>query len=513
MARGRTVRALTDENGSATSAKPEAARGEATAEDPAAIPCRVTADLYSRAGRRAIGRLLAKPLQAWGLTPIELLHDLEAYRRLSNAGSSLQNAVQRAAVAQVAETGEPVSERIRALYEVIDAAVRELHTRSQSLSPEQVSPSFEETTNALEYSADREFLLAMALTAQLRPEKDTTDKFNKLVRLFHENLPSWASAVLDRFLSERLVEGGVLEQRLASDSLARRLERYIRLGKGGLREPLEADDPLRRINEAIAQRRLPETCTHIVEHVFETLAASRRATGDGLNDEFAALSSLLEAAGEGLSERDGYPALQTTFEERCARLLNPQALSAYLDEAVHLVERIDRLLDLAQSTIGERNLATIAEHVAYLLEDRDNRDFWIRPVGASLEQRMKTAARLQQKILASRLPETHRERLAGQLDRLCVELLERSAVIERIQTADSPSVEKGKRLLKLLGEAHVTRGVAARRVRAAVQRCLADPEVLACLEQATANGEQATLARELHRLLQKAGFGTVHDAT
>lgn len=484
---------------------------EATTAE-SAVHCHETADLYSRAGRQTIGQLLAKPLQAWGLTPIELLHDLDAYRRLSNAGSSLQNAVQRAAVAQVAETGEPVGERVRAIYDIVDTAVRELHARETMLPKERTNTSFAGIVSKLETNADREFLVAMALATRLRSHKSAARKLDSLIRLLDEELPPWSAATLDSFLAEQLIEGGILKHRLASDNLARHLELCIKLSRGDPDDAQTANEPLHHVTRAIAQGRLPETADHIIEHVFATLSANRNATGEGLDGEFAALSSLLEAAGDGFGEQSGHPGLQKAFEERCARLLNPQALSDHIAQAGNFGERVDRLLDLAQNAIGDRNLRTIGERLIRLLDDPNDREFWSRPVGASLEQRMKTAARLQGRVIAGRIPESLRETLAARFDRICVDLLDRSALLERTEAENSSSTERSKRLLKLLAESHVTQGVASRRVRASIQRCFADPDFLAPFEQAESDAERETLMRDFHRLLLEAGFSGESDA-
>lgn len=485
----------------------EAAPGNAeTNAAETVVYCRNSADLYSKAGRQAIGRLLAKPLQAWELTPIELLYDLDSYRRLANTGSSLQNAVQRAAVAQVGQTGEPVGERMRVIFDIVDTAVRELHARSKSAPQALAKSSFEEAARKLEDSPEREFLLAMTLAGLLRQEKGAKRKLETLSQLLEQDLPPWSEKTLDRFLSEQLIEGGILQKRLPGDNLAQHLELCIRLSRGGLEKMKTADYPLLRVNRAIAKGRLSRTSAYIAEYVFAALGANRRATGGGLEGEFKALSSLLDVVCERHGGAGGHLELRQAFEERCARLLNPQSLSDYLARPGNLGDRADRLLDLADHAIGSRNLRTIGEQLIHLLDDPHGREFWSKPVGASLEQRMKTAARLQGRVLSGRMPESTRETLSGRLDRICVELLDRSKLLETIEAETSSVMEKCKRLLGLLAEGHVTEGVAARRVRASIQRCFSDPGFLASLAHTESDKTQKASMREFHQLLLKAGF-------
>ena len=85
-------------------------------------PCLSPDDLYGPDGRRSIWDLMHASLTEWRITPTELLHSLDHYYKLYNAGTRLQNAVQRTAVSFETEQGS-IQERMRKIYKVIDLSI------------------------------------------------------------------------------------------------------------------------------------------------------------------------------------------------------------------------------------------------------------------------------------------------------------------------------------------------------------------------------------------------------
>ena len=474
--------------------------------------CRRPSDLHSRPARETIAKLLSKELKSWNLTPIELLHDLASYKRLSNAGTALQRAVQKAASQQPHETSEPISKRIRALNDVIDAAVRELHRLEKERTSQFTDLTIEDAAVALEKDEDRVRVFGTCLAARLRACSTEDEKLEALVYLLESSLPDWTLPSLDAFLAERLILGNGLDNRFGTEPLAQRLETCLKLGTGTLFAPQDLSEPLSRANAAIAAGRLPEASSRLIDCAFSVLATNRRITKGAMVKEFAALARLLAVAGDGCVQERTRRSLQDALEKHCARLLHSQTLASDLEKVDYLADRIDRLLDLADYAIGSRNLATIGERVDELLRNPETREFWTDPVGASCEQRMKTAARLQRRVLAGHMPETARDLLAGRFDRICADLLERSKLIERIESDNSSSTERSKRLLRLLAETHVTQGVASRRVRASIGRCFSDPNFLQPFEQAESAAKRKALMQDFHQLLSKAGLAGESDA-
>jgi len=500
MARRRTVNRDAPSSGAGGLAASPAGDGDR------AFVCRTPGDLYRREGRKAIARALARTLDAWTLTPIELLYDLAAYRRLANAGNPLQSAVQRAALAEVRNSGAPVAERMREIQGLIDAAVRDLHRRSKQGVPDLAKRSLEQAARELDGHAERDALMSMALAADLAAPRSGPDKLARLAARLDEPQPGWVIPLLDAFLADRLVRPGLLDRLLEPDSLAERLEACVRLSTGRLGESGAPPGPLASVDRAVAAGRLPETATALVEHVFEELERNRHATGDTLDREFAALARLLAAAGEEFGEGTGRQPLKAAFEDRCARLLNAETVGSYLRQAGAVDARIDRLLDLAEHVVGSTNLATTADYIRSLLDDPESRAFWHEPVGAGFEQRLKAAARLQRRVIGSRLAPPRRELIAAQLDRYCVHCLERSGLLDPARRGEGRIAERGRRLLSVLAAGEVTDGEARRRVKSAARRHIADPAFLDPIQRCETKAERLAAARELERLLRRAGL-------
>src|SRR5690606_22094806 len=82
-------------------------------DDRVAPGCRGVQDLYTPHARDLLGRVLEDWLTRQGATAFELLHRPDLAERLEASGVELQHAVQKVAVPESQNTGQPVHDLVR----------------------------------------------------------------------------------------------------------------------------------------------------------------------------------------------------------------------------------------------------------------------------------------------------------------------------------------------------------------------------------------------------------------
>ncbi|MFQ5348074.1 MAG: hypothetical protein ACE5ED_09565 [Rhodothalassiaceae bacterium] len=469
-----------------------------------AVFCRTAPDLYTPEARRTITRLLAPLLDGLELTTVEILYSLDNYRRVEAAGTRLLQAVQQAAVAQVRETGEPVAERIRQIQSVISSALAALRRAEESGRPRIGEGRFVDLVARMKNLGDKEFLLSMALADDLCTQEGTRAKLGRLLSLMRFDHPLWALEILDLFLSEQLQHRRLIQTLLPAQALIDRLELIAALARGDL-DGRDVPDEAQMLARFMTARLLPKCRDVLIEHIVYELNTKRRFTGEGLVGEFAALGRLMTALGEPVISVLGESSLREMIEDRCARLLNPQSLGDFLALAPTPAEKLTRLLDLEQQTIGDANRRVLARYMIPLVTMSNHEAFWTRPAAANVRGRLQLLARLQRRVLASDLASGYKSRIGGALDDMCLKIIRANGVFERLAGADMPPSRRAESLLAMMAEGCFTEGKARAAAEAEAVRHMANPAFLEPLSQAENREERDAAIARLRRLLTEAG--------
>lgn len=473
-----------------------------------AVSCRNVDDLYDALGRREATRLLGPQLEAWGLTTIEILYDLDNYSRLANAGTVLQNAVQRAAMASARATGQPVSACIRHLYGLIDEAVSLLRaTADNGPLPALAELDFSEAVARVENRPDRERRLCMMLAAELRDQEGPRARLARLLSWLGAQARDWVEPVLDLFIAEQLQHRSLVQALLPAEHRAGRVLLLAGLVRGAC-EAVEtgvAGDELRRLDALLGEERLPEARAVLLEHIREEIEAGGRLASETLDGECAALARLAARLGDMLDHEGS--GLDEAMKARQARLINPQAIGDHLAGAADPLQKLVRLLDLERHLLGEASRRAVASYILPLLDAPSNETFWLdTSKGMSSRGRMQMLVRLAGRIAASNLPETARERAEARLDALCCKLIESSRILARLAAAPSTPSEKAARVLAMLKDGCFTAGAARAAAESEVRRYLRDPALLAPVAAAGTPDERKAVAKRIERLLAEAGM-------
>ncbi len=422
------------------------------------IGCEKVSDLYSADGRRQIGELLRDRLDDWQLTPLEILYNYDNYLRLAQAGTTLQGAVQRAAVAQVKMTGEAVGERVKKLYGLIDEAAGALKALSESGFPLIDEERFASLLTGLEGEDERGFLLCGAIAQDLAKCRTGVEKLRRLLGLMRENHPGWACRILDHYIAELLALRGVLDEVLGVRAAVDRIFAIAALlgsgpGHGGAATGLAG-----RLARFMEARLLRQTQRVLKRQLLEAVGQQRRWTQGSLIEEFRAIARVAQELSGNLGVETAGAGLVQQLEDRTARFLNSQTIGNYLEGCKTPADRLSALLDLEPFVLGADNKRMLANYMLPQLTGPDEA-FWLKDEG-SPARAMKRLADFQRRVLASTLTRFTRDQLAERFDALCVALIEKAKIFEKLRASRMAPYDAVMRIFALIEQGLLTEGQA-----------------------------------------------------
>lgn len=425
-------------------------------------PCLTPDDLYSHAGRRSIWDLMHASLADWRITPTELLHSLDHYYRLYNAGTRLQNAVQRTAVAFENEEGS-IQERMRKIYKVIDLSIEIMKSTKESipsLETGRLAPLIAE----LDGKSNKRFLLTSSIVEYLRPAVTLSDKLGRVIVFLTANRPAWVMEILDQLISEFLMHEPVLFQLMGEreDRGAFMVElAYFQQGELNLmgedeKSPRFSEEVL-RLNGFLSESLLPRSQHVLLDRLKNEIEAPKPVSDGGLIRQLEVLSRLGETL-EGLhSDLHALDHILEGLRARVGRLINSQSIAEMLAEKQKPVDQVNALLDLEAVTVGDANKRVVANFILPILSRPEYESIFMG-LDSNPTQRMTDLVHLQKRVLSADLSEMYKRKIASKLDQFCQTILDNTQILKKIHKLDISLQEKSRKILQMLGENYFTDG-------------------------------------------------------
>ena len=425
-------------------------------------PCLTPDDLYGPDGRRSIWDLMHATLAEWRITPTELLHSLEHYYKLYNAGTRLQNAVQRTAVSFETEEGS-IQERMRKIYKVIDASIDIMKSTADtvpSLETGRLAPIVKE----LEGKANKKFLLTCSIVEYLRPAVTLSDKIGRVIVFLTANRPDWVMEILDQLIAEFLQHDQVLTQLMGEkEDRAAFMEELAYFQKGELnlmgedeRSPRFSEEVL-RLNGFLAEGLLPRSAHVLLARLKSEIEASKSIGGTTLPQQLGRLTHLGQ-----ILERlhDDYHTLDSILDAlrtRSGRLINSQSIADMLADHTNPIDQVNSLLDLEKVTVGDTNKRVVANFILPILS-RPEYEAVFMGLDGNPSSRMIDLVHLQKRILQADLSEMYKRKIASRLDQFCQTILDNTQILKRIHKLDVSLQDKSKKILQMLADGYFTDG-------------------------------------------------------
>jgi len=425
-------------------------------------PCLTPDDIYSADGRRSIWELMENTLVDWRITPTELLHSLEHYYKLYNAGTKLQDAVQRTAVSFENEE-DSIQQRMRKLYKVIDASVdimKDNQDKVPSLEMGRLKPVIEQLGKA----SNKKFLLMSAMVEYLRPTITINDKFGRMAVFLSTKHPDWVSEILDQLISEFMMHPSSIDQLLGEqEDRGNFITEMAHLQAGKLgnlthkeRKPRFSDEII-RVSGFIEEGIMPQTAHVLFDRLKKEIVAPKPINEDGLIAQLNSLSDIQELFRDLYGDVNHFDSVNEDLAARSSRLVNSEAISDLLDEHESPVHKVEALLDLEAAVIGIGNKKQVANFILPILSRPDNETIFMgldhQPI-----QRMNELVALQKKVMSADMTQMHKRKIAEKLDEFCRAIMDNTQVLKKLHQLDIGLQEKARKILKMMADGYFTDG-------------------------------------------------------
>ncbi len=425
-------------------------------------PCLTPDDLYGPDGRRSIWELMHASLTEWRITPTELLHSLDHYYKLYNAGTRLQNAVQRTAVSFESEEGS-IQERMRKIYKVIDMSI-DIMKATKDTTPSLETGRLAPLIADLEEKANKRFLLTCAIVEYLRPAVTLSDKIGRVIIFLTANRPVWVMEILDQLISEYLMHEQVLVQLMGEQedrsTFIKELA-YFQQGELNLmgedeKSPRFSEEVL-RLNGFLSDNMLPRSQHVLLDRLKAEVEAPKPIGSDGLISQLktlADLSHILESLHTDIHVLDQ---IMECVRARSGRLINSQSIADMLAETQNPFAQVHSLMDLECVTVGDANKRVVANFILPILSRPEYEAVFIG-LDSNPTQRMTDLVQLQKRVLSAELSEMYKRKIASKLDQFCQTILDNSQILKKIHQLDISLQDKSRKLLQMLADGYFTSG-------------------------------------------------------
>lgn len=499
-------------------------------------PCLLPDDIYGPDGRRSIWHLMRSTLTDWGITPSELLHNLEHYFKLYNAGTKLQHAIQRTAVAFENEE-ESVQERMRKIERLVEACVETLK-KAQARIPSLEAGRLKPVAKQIEDRGDRMYLLMASISEYLRPAPIVTDRFGRLILLMSHDRPTWVRRAIDQIISEQLQHERLLwrlfeepEERMDFiGGLMLLLTGYL---GGTVPEPIEPEEPaadtetdtgtkaeadsvsqdgsanaldpdaeeMKRLAEAeqvdvaslglskrtkfqhdlltlntfLGARVFRDSYAVISQRILYEISLPQNLVKGPLPDQLHALNRLRTGADVLLvDDQDLQFQIHSAIDTRAGRLLSPQAVSDTLYDIKDPFDKVGFLLDMEVVCHGVSAKREIANLLMPIFQKPQYEAHFLGLDGSPFEC-LQMIVELQSRVIQSNFSEMHQRKISEQLDTYAATILDNTDLLKKLDQLGISVQDKANKILTMLADGYFTEGVSRTRAEDYVRRYMRLP--------------------------------------
>jgi hypothetical protein len=483
------------------------------AEDaPHALPCFKPDDLYSYHARSTIARLLGDFLSRMKITVTELLHRGDMLEKLEATGTLYQHAVQKVAVAQAANTGQPVQQIVKSLNELTEKAIQKVYRDERAgLFPEPGPEQFAALAAKLAGQGDGPYVFNGAVARYLKSAKGWDEKVFRLIALMEkapkEDKPrQLLLSAIDAVIAEILAGSAALRELMGpSETLGQSLAHLVELflGKPQMVGGAEAQG-LSALTASFARDELPESRTAVASRIIAEFKANRRLCPASLVDELKTLRQLANRVVLGIGKHMSHDDLIAAFTLRSKRLVTQETLAPYIADGTP-DEIFERLMFVEENVIGVENKRALAAFVLPVLTSAAFENHFQNPK-APILARLQKLAQLQTRVTRSGFIDVTRCEIAEKLDALAVQVEARGKLFESVEARSPSHVEKAQTLLRLATTGIFTEGRLAEAARARILSYLGRPGFLSGYMTATRkDGETPNAEKVMAELVTVLG--------
>lgn len=376
--------------------------------------CETEAETFADPARELIFQVARGYLERRGITATELVFEPAQHKALLDDGARFQEILQRVALLQGQHTKRPVSERMKELTAMAEAAMQRVEAQAAKLPP------FDDIAGAqrqglLRGAALDEWVRDGVTVARLVAACENWEaKATLCLDLLEAGLGGESHALADQTLSE------ILRLKPAAElfgEAGRRRMIDVCLALAGEAPVSDISTTLLRLRQMLQVQALPHSLTAIGERLAEALDGSLPLFGEDAYLEWEGLLALRQRVAA-LPLLQGEPTIPVHMARRFARFAAPELLNPILGREPDIARKLLFLLRLYRE-VEEGNARFELQGI--LSHYMDHRDFKTQFLGpqATREEFATLAAAISEGLVRADIPEPRKTRL---LDRFRTQL-------------------------------------------------------------------------------------------
>ncbi|RYG18035.1 MAG: hypothetical protein EON96_05615 [Caulobacteraceae bacterium] len=486
-----------------TRGAPEVQRKRVVPDDKAGPRCSSPGDLYAPMARELIGRVLEDWLQRQGATAFELLHRPDLAERLDASGVELQHAIQKVAVPESQDVGQPVHDLVRHYQKLADQTIERLVSAGRkNRFPDLDNHSLADVAHRLSGQAERGFVMAGVIAGALKGVRGGRARLDRLMDLADRapmDGPPRALVMvpIEQLLCEMLgartsladVLGPSLDQGASLAAVVRmvaprEVEMLVAQDPRMTLLVPTVDGPAQRLGARLEAGEFPLLSAALARMVLRELMSPRRLRPGDAGGEIdilrALATSLTATAGRLLTLEE----VQTAFNERSKALVTADFVAAYVKPCTTVQCEAEALTRLCENVTGVANKRSAARWLSACVGSLRFETEMRSPVVQTAAQKLGALAGMQRAIRACGLSERDESDIATAIGLVGGGVETEAKLVHALTRSPAPVPQKLSVLLRLAAGETAPLGPAADKAKAEAVRLFRAPDARAALAAA-----------------------------
>ena len=487
-----------------TRGAPELQRKRVVPEDQAGPRCSAPQDFYAPHAREMIGRVLEDWLGRNGVTAFELLHRPDLAERLEASGVELQHAIQKVAVPESQDVGQPVHDLMRHYQKLSDQALeRVVAAGRRNLFPNLEDCSIADIAHRMAGQPDRAFIMGGVVCGALTGLRGGRPRLDRLMDLA-ERAPldgtphAMVMVPIEQLLCEMLgartsladVLGPSLDQGASLAAVVRMVApREINAliaqdPRLALQVPA-VDGPAARLGARLEAGEFPLLSAALARMVLRELMSPRRLRPNDAAGEIDILRTLAMTLTVTAGRLLTLDEVQTAFNERSKAIVTADFVAAYVKPCTTVLCEAEALTRLCENVTGIGNKRSAARWLSACVGSlRFESEMRAQSGTQTAAQKLGVLAGLQRAVRACGLTERDDEEINAAIGTVGGAVEAEARIVMMLARSPAPLLQKLSVLLRLAAGETAPLGPAADRAKAEAVKLFRAPESRAALSAA-----------------------------
>ena len=487
-----------------TRGAPEAQRKRIVSDDQAGPRCTGPQDLYTPQARETIGRVLEDWLGRNGVSAFELLHRPDLAEKLEASGVELQHAIQKIAVPESQDVGQPVHDLVRHYQKLSDQALeRVVAAGRRHLFPSLEDCSIADLAHRMVGRPDRAFVMGGVVCGALKGLRGGRLRLDRLMDLVErapmEGPPrAMVTVPVEQLLCEMLaartnladVLGPSLDQGASLAAVVRmaaprEINALIAQDPRLALQVPSVDGPAARLGVRLEAGEFPLLTAALARMVLRELMSPRRLRPNDAAGEIDILRTLATALTVTAGRLLTLDEVQTAFNERSKAIVTADFVAAYVKACATVLCEAEALTRLCENVTGAANKRSAARWLSACVGSlRFETEMRASSTTQSAAQKLGVLAGLQRAVRACGLTEHDNAEIATAIGAVGGAVEAEAKIVAQLVRSPAPLQQRLSVLLRLAAGETAPLGAAADRAKTEAVRLFRAPESRAVLSAA-----------------------------